>query len=165
MSFISGHNLEKKEKFTSHYLPFFYPLDSVYNWNRIYGKRGFLQFQCVLPPENKNKILENILKKVVATGKASFLAVLKEFGEIKSPGMLSFPRPGVTLCLDFACDQKSIELVHSLEQQVLDAGGAIYPAKDALMSKIAFNKFFPKFEEFKKYIDPKFSSSFYRRVT
>lgn len=148
-----------------HYEPFFYPLDSVQGWNRIYGKRGFFQFQCVVPKDNNNAAIREVMKTIVDSGKGSFLAVLKEFGDIKSPGMLSFPRPGVTLCLDFPNEgSTTLDLMKRLDEQTSALGGAIYPAKDATMSGADFKKYFPRWEEFSKYIDPAFSSSFWRRV-
>ena len=74
-----------------HYEPFFYPLDAVLHWNRIYGQRGFLQFQCVVPENRDNFAIKEILREIVRSGQGSFLAVLKEFGDLSSPGMLSFP--------------------------------------------------------------------------
>lgn len=146
--------------------PFFYPLDAVANWNRIYGSRGFFQFQCVIPKIQNNSYLHKIMDLVYAYGKASFLAVIKEFGDIKSPAMLSFPRPGITLCLDFPNDgKKTVQLFKELEELVVTAQGALYPAKDALMSSESFKQFYPNYLEFKKYIDLNFSSNFWRRVS
>lgn len=157
---------KKHKSFIGHYEPFFYPLDSVQHWNRIYGKKGFLQFQCVIPPEGREEVSTAILKYVVQEGEASFLAVLKEFGEVKSPGMMSFPCPGVTLCMDFPYRGGATRwLMQSLEQMVVDAGGRLYPAKDACMSAEHFKQFYPQWETFSAYIDEKFSSSFWRRVT
>jgi FAD/FMN-containing dehydrogenase len=148
-----------------HYDPFFYPLDSVYDWNRIYGSRGFLQFQCVIPTEDHHEALTRILRLIVDSGRASFLAVLKEFGDVPSPGMLSFPRKGVTLCLDFPNQgQSTLELLSRIDDIVRNTGGAQYPAKDSTMSGSSFKQYFPRWEEFTKYVDPKFSSSFWRRV-
>jgi FAD/FMN-containing dehydrogenase len=148
-----------------HYAPFFYPLDSVLEWNRIYGSRGFFQFQCVVP-STEPKGIQMLLERIVASGKGSFLAVLKEFGDLASPGMLSFPRKGVTLCLDFANQGEStILLMGELENMVTELGGALYPAKDALMSAEHFTQYYPRLPEFKKHIDPQFSSSLWRRVT
>lgn len=145
--------------------PFFYPLDAVKNWNRIYGKRGFLQFQCVIPEKN-TETMNNILQKVVDSGKASFLAVFKVFGDIQSPGMLSFPRPGATLCLDFPNDRRSRNLLIELDQIVAEFDGASYPAKDALMAGSSFKKYYPAWETFaREYKDPLFSSNFWERVT
>ena len=157
--------LEKVKKTTVNFDPFFYPLDGVDNWNRIYGSKGFLQFQCVVPPEKKKTSMDKILKMVIESGKASFLAVFKEFGEIKSPGMLSFPRPGPTLCLDFPNSASTRKLMQELDEVVLEAGGASYPAKDACISQESFKCYYPKLEEFKACKDPLFSSSYWRRVT
>ncbi|MCB0310145.1 MAG: FAD-binding oxidoreductase [Bdellovibrionales bacterium] len=148
-----------------HYKPFFYPLDAVQNWNRIYGRRGFLQFQCVVPSNSDNRAIRQILKAAVASGKASFLAVIKEFGEIKSPGILSFPRPGITLCMDFPFEGAStLGLFNQLDDLVLENGGALYPAKDACMRPAHFKNYYPRHQEFSEFIDPRFSSSFWRRV-
>ncbi len=148
------------------YDPFFYPLDSIHNWYRMYGKRGFLQYQFVVPFEVGHGAMREILGRIRRSGEGSFLTVLKEFGDIQSPGMLSFPRPGLTLALDFAYDgPKTLRLLDDLDRVVLQSGGAVYPAKDARMSAESFQTFFPRWKEFSAYIDPKFSSSFWRRVT
>jgi len=145
-----------------HYEPFFYPLDAVRSWNRLYGARGFFQFQCVVPEPAP---LRGMLAAVARSGRASFLAVLKRFGDLPSPGMLSFPRPGLTLALDFPNDgAPTLALLAGLERAVLDAGGALYPAKDAAMSRAAFAASFPRVAGFKRYVDPAFSSSLWRRL-
>ena len=156
---------QKIQKSRQHYRPFFYPLDSVYGWNKIYGSGGFLQFQCVIPFEHKEEGIGEILEKVVTYGKASFLAVIKEFGEMTSPGILSFPRPGVTICLDFPMEGAStLALFRELEDIVVRFRGALYPAKDACMRPESFQAFFPRLNEFQRWKDPNFSSSFWRRV-
>lgn len=161
-----GKQREKEVAVRTHYDPFFYPLDSILDWNRIYGKRGFLQFQCVVPQTNNNAAIREVIQIVVNSGKASFLAVMKEFGSISSPGMLSFPREGITVCLDFPFEgEATISLFRRLEQVVVQSGGALYPAKDACMTQESFQQFFPRWKEFSSFIDPKFSSSFWRRVT
>lgn len=148
------------------YEPFFYPLDSVHQWNRIYGKRGFLQWQCVVPFQDGPDAITEILKRIARSGMASFLAVLKTFGSIPSRGILSFPRPGVTLALDFPMvGDRLLKLLHDLDTIVRQAGGAIYPAKDARMSPESFQQFFPRWKEFLEHKDPKFSSSLWRRLT
>ncbi|RMG41896.1 MAG: FAD-binding oxidoreductase [Candidatus Dadabacteria bacterium] len=144
------------------YDTFFYPLDAVARWNRIYGRSGFMQFQSVCSRD----VIERILQITAASGQASFLAVIKEFGDIKSPGMLSFPRPGITLCMDFPNRGAStLKLLRELEELVCSRGGALYPAKDAVMSERSFKDCYPSWQEFMEYKDPKFSSSFWRRVT
>jgi FAD/FMN-containing dehydrogenase len=148
------------------YDPFFYPLDSIHDWYRMYGKRGFLQYQFVVPFAGGRETMSEILGRIRRSGEGSFLTVLKEFGSMQSPGMLSFPRPGLTLALDFAFGgQKTLQLLDELDKIVLQSGGAVYPAKDARMSAESFQAFFPKWKEFAQYIDPHFSSSFWRRVT
>ena len=146
--------------------PFFYPLDGIRDWNRMYGPRGFLQFQCVLPPGPSRAAMEEILGRISSAGKGSFLAVLKRFGDITSPGLLSFPRPGITLALDFPNDGiRTLELLDSLDEITRASGGAVNPSKDARMAAGSFQAFFPRWGELKPFIDPAFSSSFWRRVT
>lgn len=149
-----------------HYRSFFYPLDGVLNWNRIYGPRGFFQYQCVVPNDIGSAVLHVMLEKIARSGVGSFLAVLKSFGDIPSRGMMSFPRHGVTLALDFPNRAApTLRLLESLDQITRDAGGAVYPAKDARMSSRSFQQYFPAWESFMKFVDPQFSSSFWRRVT
>lgn len=148
-----------------HYEPFFFPLDAVLEWNRIYGRRGFLQYQCVVPAGPDPAAARAILDRVAASGTASFLAVLKMFGDLPSPGMLSFPRAGLTIALDFPIrDQATFRLCDDLDVIVREAGGAVYPAKDARMSAAAFHSFFPRLDEFRRFVDPAFSSSLWRRL-
>jgi FAD/FMN-containing dehydrogenase len=148
-----------------HYKPFFFPLDSILDWNRIYGPRGFYQYQCVLPMARGEEGIAEILRRISSSGSGSFLAVLKVFGEATSPGMLSFPRPGVTLTLDFPNhDAKTLALMASLDEVTAEHGGALYPAKDARMPPWMFADSFAALDAFKPHIDPAFSSSFWRRV-
>ena len=156
----------KKTRSRTHYDPFFYPLDAVNDWNRIYGNRGFFQYQFVVPFEGGREVMEEILGKITASKQGSFLAVIKTFGDKKSPGMLSFPRPGITLALDFPNrGQFTTHLFDELDGCVEKAGGSVYPAKDARMSAEFFQRSYPNWEAFSQYIDPQFSSSFWRRVT
>ena len=156
----------KRTSSLSHFAPFFYPLDAILAWNRIYGRRGFLQYQCVVPDDAGHTVIRSILKKIVAAGQGSFLSVLKTFGDISSPGLLSFPRKGVTLALDFPIRGAStLALLNELDDIVQQAGGGVYPAKDARMSPKSFHAYYPRWHEFSQYVDPKFSSSFWRRVT
>ncbi len=144
---------------------FFYPLDSIHRWNRIYGKRGFLQYQCVLP-DTSLAAVQQLLARTSDSGMGSFLAVLKRFGAIRSPGMLSFPRPGFTVSLDFPMrGLTTLALMAALDQVVANSGGALYPAKDAHMSPEMFDLSFPAWRDFERYVDPALSSSFWRRVT
>ena len=148
-----------------HLEPFFYPLDAIGHWNRMYGRRGFVQHQCVVPMAPARDAVNALLRAITATGEASFLSVLKVFGDRPSPGMLSFPRPGVTLALDFPMrGARTLALLERLDAIVMDAGGAIYPAKDARMSRETFRRSFPRLQEFVPHVDAAFSSSFWRRV-
>ena len=151
---------------TCHYEPFFYPLDRIRHWNRMYGPRGFLQYQCVVPPAMAPDATREILRRIAASGQGSFLAVLKQFGNRTSPGLLSFPRPGTTLALDFPIDRdrRVFELLDRLDDVVAEAGGAVYPAKDARMPGRRFRQYFPAWQTFQSFIDPRFSSGFWRRV-
>lgn len=160
-------NAHKPAQRSVTYGSFFYPLDTISHWNRVYGRRGFFQYQCVVPKgEAGSRPISGVLEEVAKSRQGSFLAVLKVFGDPVSPGLLSFPRPGVTLALDFPNrGKKSLDLFERLDAVVRDAGGAVYPAKDARMSAAAFQAFFPRWREFSKFIDPKFSSSFWRRVS
>ncbi len=147
-----------------HYLPFFYPLDSIAHWNRLYGRRGFFQYQFVLPLAERAALAE-ILRDIAASGQGSFLAVLKTFGAATSPGLLSFPMPGVTLALDFPNHgAATLALFDRLDAIVGAAGGRLYAAKDARMSGEFFRRSNPRLDEFLPYIDPQFSSDFARRV-
>jgi FAD/FMN-containing dehydrogenase len=144
------------------YTPFFFPLDGIGRWNRVYGKRGFLQFQCVVQDRAAMHVL---MGRVASSGVRTSLGVLKTFGEVPSPGMLSFPRPGATLALDFANQgERTFALLEALEAIVREAGGALYPAKDARMSAASFAAAYPRLAEFERHVDPAFSSSFWRRV-
>lgn len=148
-----------------HYRPFFYPLDAIANWNRIYGPKGFYQYQCVLPPARGEAGMGEILQKIAAAGMGSFLAVLKIFGDRPSPGLMSFPRAGVTLALDFPNSGGKVRgLLDRLDGITGEYGGAVYPAKDAHMSPELFRQAYPGLDEFAKCVDPAFSSSFWRRV-
>lgn len=149
----------------SHYQSYFYPLDGINHWNRMYGPRGFLQHQCVLPPATARDATAALLAEIARSGRGSFLAVLKEFGDRPSPGLMSFPRPGTTLALDFPNDGPDLlKMLDRLDRIVSDAGGAVYPAKDARMSGALFRQAYPAWEAFSRFIDPRFSSGFWRRV-
>lgn len=151
---------------TLHYAPFFYPLDSIQGWNRIYGPKGFLQYQCVLPHEQGSEAIKEILGRISSAGTGSFLAVMKIFGKKLSPGLMSFPRPGITLALDFPNQgEKTFKLLDQLDEVTSAANGAVYPAKDARVSPEFFQSSFPEWKEFMHFIDLRFSSSLWRRVS
>lgn len=149
----------------THALPFFHPLDGIAHWNRLYGRRGFLQYQCVLPPEAMRDAAAELFRRIGRSGQGSFLAVFKTFGSRRSPGWLSFPRPGATLALDFPHrGDATLALLDDLDAVVAEAGGALYPAKDARMSPAMFAAGQPALERFAERVDPAFSSTFWRRV-
>lgn len=154
-----------KGAFVSHYKPFFYPLDSITEWNRIYGAKGFYQYQCVIPPSEEREGIKAVFAEIRRAGQGSFLGVLKTFGDIPSLGLLSFPRPGTTLALDFPNrNKKTMDLFNRLDHIVREAGGALYPAKDARMPREMFQFSYPKLNEFFKYVDEGFSSHFIERM-
>ncbi len=151
----------------THYTPFFHPLDAVMDWYHLYGKSGFLQYQFVMPYADGYDAVTEVFRRIVRSGQGSPLVVFKTFGDIESPGMLSFPRPGVTLAMDFPMrGPGTLQLLDELDEIVMSHdGAALYPAKDARMSGASFRKSYPRWEEFAQYIDPQFSSTFWRRVT
>lgn len=160
--------LAKQSDAIIHYDPFFYPLDVLQYWNKLYGPRGFQSFQCVIPNTNGDEIetITHLLQKIHASGLVSPLTVLKLFGNKKSPGMLSFPQPGINLLLDFPnVGQKLDMLLEKLDAITLEAGGRVNPSKDAHLSAAAFQQMYPNWQEFSHFIDPAFSSSFWKRVT
>ncbi len=127
--------------------PFFYPLDVIAYWNRIYGSGGFTQYQFVLPLKSSMEGMKNILAKTAQEGKAAFLSVLKLFGK-GNEGYLSFPMEGLTLILDFKIQKGLFEFLHKLDEIVIDYGGRIYLAKDVRMGKEVFRKGYPRWEKF-----------------
>ena len=151
----------KSEYFDS----FFYPLDAINNWNYMYGKSGFVQYQCVLPTEHSELVLNEILKKVKSSKMGSFLVVLKSFGSIKSKGMLSFPMPGITIAMDFPWREKKTEIMLDIFDDLVDqSGGRVYAAKDSRMKGEKFRKWYPNYEQFLAYKDPKMHSTFWERI-
>jgi FAD/FMN-containing dehydrogenase len=155
----------KRKSFIQHYAPFFHPLDSVQGWSRIYGKRGFYQYQCVIPFEAGAGPMNDLLSRIARSGQGSFLAVLKTFGDKRSPGLLSFPSPGITLALDFANHgDETLALFDDLDAIVRSAHGRFYPAKDSRMSSGDFARSYPRLDEFRPFIDPSFSSDFWNRM-
>jgi decaprenylphospho-beta-D-ribofuranose 2-oxidase len=149
------------------YDSFFYPLDSILNWNRIYGKRGFVQYQCVWPAAESRAGLIEVLDTIAKSRRASFLTVLKKFGA--QDGMLSFPMPGYTLALDFPVADGLFEFLDGLDEMVLKRGGRVYLAKDARMKPATFRAMYPnlaKWQAAKAAADAnnRFSSSLSRRL-
>lgn len=154
----SGRNI-------THYEPFFYPLDNLLEWNRMYGPKGFFQYQSVVPRNGGHAAIHAMLKEIARSHDGSFLAVLKTFGNRQPVGMLSFPQPGVTLALDFPNNGiRTHRLLERLDAIVRDAGGRIYPAKDARMPRELFERGYPRLTEFMQYRDPGISSGLSRRL-
>ena len=149
----------------THYEPFFYPLDGLLEWNRMYGPKGFYQYQSVVPRAAGRQAVQDMLAVIARSGLGSFLAVLKTFGERAAPGLLSFAAPGVTLALDFPnLGDRTYRLFDELDAIVRAAGGRIYPAKDARMTRDMFREGYPALERFLPFRDPGISSAFSRRV-
>ena len=147
---------------------FFFPLDSIKNWNRIYGKNGFTQYQFILPKQESFEGLKSILNEIRNSGKGSFLAVLKLYGK-ENKNYLSFPLEGYSLALDFKIDKGLFELLDKLDKIVLKHKGRIYLSKDVRVSKKVFEKGYPKINKFreirKKYkLNEVFSSLQSKRV-
>lgn len=162
--FYSKTSAKAGSKLSSHE-SFYFPLDGLRNWNRLYGTRGLIQFQCLVPKEHSLETLTEIFKIIKNSGAFSPLIVLKQFGEIKSPGMMSFPKEGLTLALDFNNNgNKTRELVSKLERVIISKNGRLYPAKDLYMSSEGFIYSYPMIDAFIPFIDPSINSDFWERV-
>lgn len=147
------------------YASVLFPLDSISGWNRFYGKRGFYQYQCVTPMAAGAAPIAELLAAIAASGQGSFLVVLKTFGAKVSPGLMSFPMPGLTLAVDFSNKgEETLALLTRLDEIVAAAGGRLYPAKDGRMPRSMFEAGYPNLETFTGRIDPALSSSFWRRM-
>jgi decaprenylphospho-beta-D-ribofuranose 2-oxidase len=131
---------------------FFHPLDKVTDWNRMYGRAGFHQFQCVVPDEQAAAGMRRLLEEITASRAASFLAVLKTMGG-NGRGYLSFPMRGFTLALDFPARPEVRELMARLEAITLDHGGRVYLAKDSCLSAEGFARMYPALPEFRAVLD------------
>lgn len=151
---------------TVHYDAFYYPLDGIADWNRCYGPRGFFQHQSVVPMTKAYDATRALLELAAKFEQGSFLIVLKLFGDRPSPGLLSFPMAGATLALDFPNKGESTQrLLAEMTDVVMNAGGRIYPAKDAVMSAAAFQAGYPAWRMLEQHRDPTMLSDFWRRVT
>lgn len=129
------------------FFDYFYPLDKITDWNRMYGRSGLLQYQFVVPSTEGTNGLRRILERIAGSGRASFLAVLKQFGE-RNDNLLSFPMGGYTLALDFKRTSDTIGLLHELDEMVIDLGGRTYLTKDAVMKESAFKRMYPDWQRF-----------------
>jgi decaprenylphospho-beta-D-ribofuranose 2-oxidase len=150
-----------------HYEKFFFPLDAINNWNKGYGKRGFIQYQFVIPEDNGKKNLTEILELIAGSGCTPFLNVFKRMGE--GQGILSFPFKGYTLAIDFPVTKELLSFTPKLDARVLAAGGRLYLGKDALLQESTFKAMYPQHLEWmaiKRKYDPdnRFSSNISRRL-
>jgi decaprenylphospho-beta-D-ribofuranose 2-oxidase len=151
-----------------HYEKFFYPLDMLAHWNRGYGRRGFTQYQFVIPFSDGLARMRELLTAIMTAGELPFLNVLKRLGK-ESGGVLSFPREGYTLAIDFPIRSHTVALLRRLDQMVLDVGGRIYLGKDAYVEAATFRAMYPELERWlaiKAKYDPRgvFTSDLGRRV-
>ncbi|MBC53247.1 MAG: FAD-binding oxidoreductase [Gammaproteobacteria bacterium] len=159
-------NARKAGISAAHYQSFFYPLDKIQHWNRMYGRRGFFQYQCVVPRKTARPAIADMLAAIAAAGDGSFLAVLKTFAERPAAGLLSFPLAGATLALDFPNKGARTErLFARLDDIVTQAGGRLYAAKDARMPAQMFAEGYASgLQEFSAFRDPGISSAMSRRL-
>ncbi|MFP4506183.1 MAG: FAD-binding protein [Cyclobacteriaceae bacterium] len=162
-------NVQSRQYPWVHYESFFFPLDAVRHWNRGYGKKGFIQYQFVIPLENGQQNILSLLKMISRSGHAPFLNVLKKFGRGMAESPLSFPMEGYTFAIDFPVRSGLKKLSRTLDQQVCDMGGRIYLGKDALLEQDLFRQMYPRYTEWlevKRKYDPEnvFSSNLSRRL-
>jgi decaprenylphospho-beta-D-ribofuranose 2-oxidase len=140
---------------TEYVLPyerFLFPLDALHDWNRIYGRRGFRQFQCVVPFNGGERALRAMLELISRSGSGSFLAVLKAMGQ-EGAGYLSFPKPGYTLALDFPNAPGAVDLIAQLEHIACEHGGRTYLAKDSTLSPERFRAMYPDLREYQRVLE------------
>ncbi len=155
----------KHEPHLCDYRTFFYPLDQVSNWNRLYGRAGLYQHQSVIPEEQARVVIPHMLGATRDAGQSSFLTVLKRFGDMTSPGMLSFPQPGYTLTVDFPNrGARTLKLLERLDRMTIEAGGRVNPYKDQRMSAVVFRAGFPEWRELERQRDRAFCSNFWART-
>ena len=160
--------VQKRAPPFGHYDGFFYPLDSIAHWNRGYGRRGFAQYQFVIPFADGLPRMRAILDAILSSGELPFLNVLKRFGK-ESGGLLSFPREGWTLAIDFPVRAGTAALLRRLDAMVLEAGGRVYLGKDSYLDAATFRRMYPAIDRFtalKAKVDPHgvFTSDLGRRV-
>jgi len=166
--FNAAYFQRKKQLKTARRVPyqsFFYPLDGVRNWNRLYGPAGLYQHQSIIPFDAARTIIPAMLEASRVAGQVSFLTVLKRFGSVKSPGLMSFPMPGYTLTMDFPNrGGKTLELLDHLDRMTVEAGGRVNPYKDHRMSAEVFAASYPRWRAFEAFRDKAFNSNFWRRT-
>lgn len=155
----------KVGRYREDYNSFFYPLDTITNWNKVYGNKGFYQYQSVIPNNFSYDATREMLELISRSNQGSFLMVLKHFGDLENVGMLSFPMYGVTLAMDFPNKgAETLSLFDKLDKVVLSTSGRLYPAKDIRMSAELFRKGYPAYESFLPYRDPEISSDMSLRL-
>jgi L-gulonolactone oxidase len=148
-----------------HFAPSLHILDGVREWNKLYGSRGFYQYQCVVPKAVHRQAMKDLLQEIARSGEGSFLVVIKVFGDLASPGLMSFPMPGANLALDFPNrGADTLALLARLDRIVAEAGGRIYAAKDARMPGAMFRQGYPAWEKVAALKDPCVHSDFWDRV-
>ncbi|AXV18180.1 FAD-binding oxidoreductase (plasmid) [Neorhizobium sp. SOG26] len=158
-------NKRKTSPHLANYQSFFYPLDTIEHWNRLYGPAGLYQHQCIIPFDAARSVVPAMLAASRDAGQASFLTVLKRFGHVRSPGLMSFPQPGYTLTMDFPNQgEATLRLLDRLDRMTVEAGGRINPYKDQRMSPAAFEAGFPEWRQLERLRDPAFVSDFWRRT-
>lgn len=156
-----GQGLKQRTSWQS----YFYPLDAVGGWNRLYGPKGLFQHQSVVPFDAASEAIPALLAASKKAGQASFLTVLKRFGDVTSPGFMSFPVPGYTLTLDFPNrGQSTANLLETLDRITLEAGGRVNPYKDARMGPLTFKRAFPQWQRLEAFRDPVVMSDFWKRT-
>lgn len=164
-AFYAAKKRKSGKLLNSGYQSFFYPLDAVDNWNRLYGPKGLYQHQSAIPADDAKDTIRLMLHAAQAAGQASFLTVLKRFGAVQSPGILSFPKPGYTLTLDFPNQgKKTLALLDELDRLTIKSGGRVNPYKDARMSPETFAASFPNWGELEAFRDPTIVSDFWKRT-
>lgn len=158
-------NSRKRKTYLQPYDPFFFPLDGILNWQRLYGRRGLFQYQCAIPPASARPGTAELFEVIRKSGRMPYLAVMKTFGERASGGWLSFPRPGITIALDFPGPETELRtLFQALNERVMRLGGALYPAKDSQMEPAMFRAGFPNYARFLELVDAGIRSDFAKRV-
>jgi L-gulonolactone oxidase len=161
----SAQNRLRSRRAVEGYRQSLFPLDALRDWNRLYGRRGFYQYQCVLGQDVAEPAAAEILAAIHKSNCPPLLVVAKTFGPHASPGLLSFPKPGTTLALDFPnFGEPLLALFKTLDRIVQQSDGRLYPAKDARMSAAMFRSGYPALGRFAAHVDPGISSSFWRRV-
>ncbi|MEJ5022489.1 FAD-binding oxidoreductase [Ochrobactrum vermis] len=169
LSLFNAAYFQRKRRLTAaHRAPyqnFFYPLDGIGSWNRLYGPAGLYQHQSVIPFDAARAVIPAMLEASRNAGQVSFLTVLKRFGTMASPGLMSFPMPGYTLTMDFPNrGHKTLKLLGRLDQMTMEAGGRVNPYKDQRMSAEIFAASYPHWRDFEPFRDKTFNSNFWRRT-